>query len=119
MDLDWNVDVVNCHQAILDGAHVDCILEVRDGWKHNHFLETKCSLGALDLPLGKSLLVAFDGHDKIVWLALNEGSPVVLEVQSEKSFGGASEKHTAVGASDLAGSAMMRNVMALVFNVGL
>ena len=82
-------------------------------------MKSKCSLGALDLPLGKSLLVAFNGHDKIVWLALNEGSPVVLEVQSEKSFGGASEKHTAVGASDLAGSTVTRNVAALVFDVGL
>ena len=82
-------------------------------------MESECRLHALNLALGESFLVGFDGLNKAVGLALDEGSPVVFEVQSKNSFGGASEKHMAVGAGDLVGSTVTGNVVAHVFDVGL
>ena len=74
----------------------------------------------MDLTLGEPFLVAFDGLNKAVWfVTLDEGSTVVLEAQSKKSFGDALEKHMAFGAGNLASSTMTGNGVALVFDVGV
>ena len=67
MDLDQNVNVVNGDRAVLDGVHLNGILEVGNGGEHDHFLKSESPLGAFDLSPGESFLVGFDGLNKAVW----------------------------------------------------